>query len=189
MYSFAESFLSETMHVAGSIDCDVVENMADHLVVARGRGSRVFIAGLGGSAANATHMAADLRKLCEIEAYAVTDNVAELTARANDGGWGDAFDTRFWRPYDILFVLSVGGGVEGVSAPLVIAIQTARATGMLVLGIVGRDGGYTKEHGHCVLVVPTVNAEHVTPHTEAFQAVIWHLLVSHPKLKRGKTKW
>ena len=155
----------------------------------RERGGRLWIAGLGGSAANASHAANDFRKLCGIEAYCLTDNISELTARANDEGWAEAFSLAYAKKDDALFVLSVGGGTEHVSVPITNALEAASHIGMRILGIVGRDGGNTKHAGDCVVVVPTVEPARITPHAEAFQAVIWHCLVSHPSLQRKPTKW
>lgn len=189
----SEAYLSETALTCHLIDFDLVECMAMSLAHLRDTNGRLFIAGLGGSAANASHAANDFKKLCGIEAYCLSDNVAELTARANDDGWntiyrGSLYLSRAKAP-DALLILSVGGGADEVSRPLCEAISYAQLTKMRVLGIVGRDGGYTKKHGDCVIVVPTVNTDHVTPHTEAFQSVILHLLVSHPNVQVSKTKW
>lgn len=168
--------------------------LTKELVELRERGGRLFIAGLGGSAANASHAANDFRKLLRIEAYALCDNVAELTARANDEGWETIYTGMLESGRavegDALLVLSVGGGAEGVSLPLVNAVAFALGRKMRILGIVGRDGGYTKEHGHAVVLIPDVSAgARVTPHTEAFQGVVLHYLASHPDLQRGATKW
>ncbi len=193
--SFAASFLAEAQNVAARLDPIAIEAMVAELVALRERGGRLFILGVGGSAGNASHAVNDFRKLAGIEAYAPTDNVSELTARTNDEGWETTFAA--WlrvsrlRKDDALLVLSVGGGdVErNVSPNLVRAIQYAAQIGSRVLGIVGRNGGYTAQAGHAVVVIPVVNDEHITPHSEAFQAVIWHLLVSHPSLKTHATKW
>ena len=182
-------FLDETSKIATLLDSDKIEAMAGELVSLRKRGGRLFVVGLGGSAANASHLVADIRKLCGIEAYAPTDNIAELTARANDEGWPIIFNGFFWKFNDALLVLSVGGGTEKVSLPLVGAVTIAKVMGMKVFGIVGRNGGYTATHADCCVIVPTVSPERVTPHTEAFQAVVWHCLVSHPDLQINKTKW
>jgi D-sedoheptulose 7-phosphate isomerase len=161
----------------------------------RERGGRLFILGVGGSAANASHAVNDFRKICGFECYAPTDNVSELTARTNDDGWASVFVE--WLKgsrlsgRDGLLIFSVGGGnlEKNVSPNLVSAIQLAQQTGASVVGVVGRDGGYTAKAASACVIVPTVNPDHVTPLSEAFQAVVWHLLVSHPKLKTGKTKW
>jgi len=155
----------------------------------RERKGRLFIVGLGGSAANASHACNDFRKLCGIEAYAPGDNVAELTARANDEGWATIYPLDFANSNDALLVLSVGGGTESVSLPLVFALQTARQRGMTILGIVGRDGGMTAKLADCCIIIPTVKAERVTPHCEGWQSVILHAIVSHPDLQRNATKW
>ena len=184
--SHAVDYLKEVVHICHNLPVDDIENLVHELADLEGR---LFIIGLGGSAANASHMANDLRKLCGIEAYCMSDNVSELTARANDEGWATIFANAFWKPADALFVLSVGGGTSEVSLPITHAIEAALTCGMKVFGIVGRDGGYTRKYGNCVVVVPVVEPVRVTPHTEAFQAVIWHLLVSHPKLQKKATKW
>jgi len=193
--SFAKQFLAEVETVARQIDAAAVERLADKLVEVRQRSGRVFVLGVGGSAANASHAVNDLRKLCGIEAYAPTDNVSELTARVNDDGWASVFvewlkGSRLTTK-DALLIFSVGGGnlEKNISPNIVGAIQFAKLAGATVLGIVGRDGGYTAKEATACVVVPTVNPEHVTPHTEAFQAVVWHLLVSHPKLKVNPPKW
>lgn len=181
--------MMETAQIADAIDCEKVEQLVDELAGLRGR---LWIVGLGGSAANASHAAADLRRLCSMDAFAMVESVPELTARANDDGWQTIFSGQLageGMPVDALLVLSVGGGTKDVSLPIVKAIDMARSVGMSVFGIVGRDGGYTAAHGDCVIVIPTVNSERVTPHTEAWQMVILHLLVSHPKLQRKRTKW
>jgi D-sedoheptulose 7-phosphate isomerase len=193
--SHAAQFLSEAKQVIDGLDVDAIERMAVHLEQARERGGRLFILGVGGSAGNASHAVNDFRKIVGIEAYAPTDNVSELTARANDEGWPTIFVE--WlrvsrlKAEDLILVLSVGGGnlQKNVSPNLVMALQYAREIGTPVIGIVGRDGGYTAEVASACAIVPTVNPEHVTPHSEAFQAVVWHLLVSHPRLKARPTKW
>ncbi len=181
--------------IARAIPIDIVEALVDDLVRLRRDGGRLFLLGVGGSAANCSHAVNDFRKLCGIEAYAPTDNVSELTARTNDEGWDTVFAE--WLKVsratdkDAVFVMSVGGGnlEKNVSPNLVAALNEAKARRMTILGIVGRDGGYTKAMGDRVVVVPTVSAERVTPHTEAFQAVVWHCLVSHPDLQVKATKW
>jgi D-sedoheptulose 7-phosphate isomerase len=193
--TFSEEFLAEAGEILKRIDIASVEAVASLLADCRAQGGRLFILGVGGSAANASHAVNDFRKICGMEAYAPTDNVSELTARTNDEGWATVFET--WlrgsriRPSDAVLVFSVGGGnlEKGVSPNLVAAIKTAKAAGAKVAGIVGRDGGYTKQAADACVVVPTVNPQHVTPHAEAFQAVIWHLLVTHPALKIAETKW
>lgn len=193
--SFAEQFLSEAVEIIRRIDRAEVEAVAALLANCRAAGGRLFILGVGGSAANASHAVNDFRKICGLEAYAPTDNVAELTARTNDEGWAGVFEG--WlrvsrlRPPDALLVFSVGGGdlARQVSPNLVAAVQYAKSAGVAVAGIVGRDGGYTRRAADASILVPVVNPEHVTPHTEAFQAVLWHLLVTHPSLKQAQTKW
>jgi D-sedoheptulose 7-phosphate isomerase len=191
----ALNYLAEVGLIAERLDTGVIEGMASALAALRERGGRLFLLGVGGSAANASHATNDFRKIAGIESYSATDNVAELTARTNDEGWDSTF-VEYLRgsrltARDAVFVLSVGGGddVRGISANLVHALRFAADAGAMILGIVGRDGGYTaKVAQHCV-VIPTVNEAAVTPHTEAFQAVVWHLLVSHPLLQRASTKW
>jgi D-sedoheptulose 7-phosphate isomerase len=193
--AFAQQFLQEVQQVAAQLDTKSIENVADELAQVRQRGGRLFILGVGGSAANASHAVNDFRKICGFECYAPTDNVSELTARANDDGWAGIFSE--WlkgsrlNSRDGVLVFSVGGGnlEKNVSPNLVVALQEAQKAGASIMGIVGRDGGYTARVANACVVVPIVNPEHVTPHSEAFQAVVWHLLVSHPKLKIGKTKW
>lgn len=193
--SHAATYLGEVVETARRIEPEAIEALCDELAALRDRDGRLFIIGVGGSAGNAAHAVNDFRKLCGIEAYAPTDNVSELTARTNDEGWPTVFSE--WlkvsraNAKDALLVLSVGGGnmEKNVSPNIVAAIAVAKERGLRVLGIVGRDGGYTKKAGDCVVVVPTVEDSRVTPHAEAFQAVIWHCLVSHPKLQRNATKW
>ena len=193
--TFTEQFLSEASEILRQIDVDSVEAVAKLLAGCRAAGGRLFILGVGGSAANASHAVNDFRKICGLEAYAPTDNVSELTARTNDEGWAGVFEG--WlrvsrlRAEDALLILSVGGGdlEKQVSPNLVAAIQYAKSVGAKVAGIVGRDGGHTRKAADACILVPTVNAQHVTPHTEAFQAVLWHLLVTHPALKTAETKW
>jgi len=193
--TFAEQFLAEAAEILKKIDTAAVERVAGLLADCRTRGGRLFILGVGGSAANASHAVNDFRKICGLEANAPTDNVSELTARTNDEGWAGVFES--WlrvsrlRPADALLIFSVGGGnlEKQVSPNLVAAIRFAKETGATVTGIVGRDGGYTAQAADACVVVPTINPTHVTPHAEAFQAVIWHLLVSHPALKIAETKW
>jgi D-sedoheptulose 7-phosphate isomerase len=195
MMSHAAQFLSEAKQVIDALDVDVIERMATLVDEARARGGRLFILGVGGSAGNASHAVNDFRKIVGIEAYAPTDNVSELTARTNDEGWSTIFVE--WlrvsrlKPEDLILVLSVGGGnlEKNVSPNLVTALVYAQEIGTPVIGIVGRDGGYTAKVAAACAIVPTVNPDHVTPHAEAFQAVVWHLLVSHPLLKARSTKW
>lgn len=190
-----ERFLQEVVAVATQLDLGVINRMVERLVRLRSDGGRLFLCGVGGSAGNCSHAVSDFRKLAGIEAYTPVDNVSELTARTNDEGWESVFAAwlRVSRACDrdVLFVLSVGGGSRerNISANLVVAIDEAKAQRMDVLGIVGRDGGYTKQRGDIVLVIPTVNAMNVTPHAEAFQAVIWHALVSDPRLMLQGNKW
>jgi D-sedoheptulose 7-phosphate isomerase len=193
--SHVESFLAEVAETARQLDRARIDALCDELVAVRERGGRLFILGVGGSAGNAGHAVNDFRKLCAIEAYAPTDNVSELTARTNDEGWPTVFSE--WlkvsrlNERDAILVFSVGGGSieRNVSANIVAAIDQAKACGARVLGIVGRDGGYAGKMGDVVVVVPVVEESRVTPHAEAFQAVIWHCLVSHPKLQTKATKW
>jgi len=181
--------------VLARLDTAAIERMAAILAETRSRGGRLFLLGVGGSAANASHAVNDFRKIAGIEAYAPTDNVSELTARTNDEGWATVFES--WlqvsklRAGDCLFVFSVGGGdVERNASPnLVAALKYGREVGSKIIGIVGRDGGYTAKVADVCAIIPTVNPVHVTPHAEAFQAVVWHLLVSHPSLKAVETKW
>ncbi|MGD0124326.1 MAG: SIS domain-containing protein [Terriglobia bacterium] len=192
---FVQRYLAEARTIIERLDPTAIERVVAILAETRARGGRLFILGVGGSAANASHAAADFRKIAGIEAYAPTDNVPELTARTNDEGWAGVFAS--WlrvshlRADDLVFVLSVGGGnlANNVSPNLVVALQLAKTVGARIVGVVGRDGGYTAEVAEACVVVPTANPVHVTPHTEAFQAVIWHLLVSHPNLKQSETKW
>jgi D-sedoheptulose 7-phosphate isomerase len=193
--SFTKQFLDEVQQVTAQLNPDAIEKCADELARVRERGGRLFILGVGGSAGNAGHAVNDFRKICGFEAYAPTDNVSELTARTNDEGWATIFaewlkGSRLGAK-DGLLIFSVGGGnlEKNVSPNLVSAIQLAKKAGASVIGIVGRDGGYTAKEATACVIVPTVNPTHVTPHSEAFQAVIWHLLVSHPKLKVAQTKW
>ncbi len=193
--TFTEQFLDEASAVIRDLNRAAVDALVDALAATRARGGRLFILGVGGSAANASHAVNDFRKLAGMEAYAPTDNVSELTARTNDEGWATVFAA--WlaasrlRADDMLLVYSVGGGdlENNVSPNLVAALQFAKKVGATVGGIVGRDGGYTAKVADACVIVPTVNPAHVTPHTEAFQGVVWHLLVSHPKLKAASTKW
>ena len=190
-----KTYFDEAVRVAQSIDIALIEKLASELAALRERGGRLFLLGVGGSAGNCSHAVNDFRKLCRIEAYAPTDNVSELTARTNDEGWDTVFSG--WlkiskgNSNDAVLVFSVGGGnlEKNVSPNIVSGLKEAKARGMKIFGVVGRDGGYTKQVGDCVVVVPTVEASRVTPHAEAFQAVVWHCLVSHPVLQQIATKW
>ena len=191
----ANIYFDEVIKIAGQIDRDLIDKLADELKNLRDIGGRLFVIGVGGSAGNCSHAVNDFRKLCGIEAYAPVDNVSELTARTNDEGWETVFAG--WlrvskvTAEDAVFVLSVGGGnlERNVSPNIVMALKLAKERGMKVFGVVGRDGGYTKQVGDCVIVVPTVEANRVTPHAEAFQGVVWHCLVSNPILQQTATKW
>jgi len=193
--TYAERHLAEAAAILERLDPAAIERMAELLAGVKREGGRLFFLGVGGSAANCSHAVNDFRKIAGIESYAPTDNVAELTARTNDEGWASVFVewllTSRLGPRDAVFVLSVGGGdlERNVSPNLVLAVQHARSVGARVTGIVGRDGGFTAKAADACVVVPTVNLETVTPHTEAFQAVVLHLLVSHPGLKARQTKW
>src|SRR6476469_5710353 len=195
MSSYSAQHLKETAEIVSKLNPDDCEKCVRELRGVRERGGRLFILGVGGSAANASHAVNDFRKIAGFEAYAPTDNVSELTARINDAGWETAFAA--WlrgsrlSERDGILVFSVGGGnaEQNVSVNLVRALEYAREVGARIFGIVGRDGGYTARVADACVVVPTVNPAHVTPHTEAFQAVIWHLLVSHPAVKQQETKW
>ena len=193
--SYARQHLDEAKRVIDAIDTASVEAVVEVLHAVRERGGRLFFLGVGGSAANCSHAVNDFRKIAGFEAYAPTDNVSELTARTNDEGWPSVFvewlrGSRL-RKEDGLFIFSVGGGNvdKNISPNLVYALQLAREVGASIVGVVGRDGGYTKQVADACVLIPTVNDENITPHAEAFQAVIWHLLVSHPTLKRSQTKW
>src|ERR1700728_4935059 len=193
--SFTQQFLAEVQQVVAQLDVSAIEKCADELAAVRERGGRLFILGVGGSAGNAGHAVNDFRKICGFEAYAPTDNVSELTARVNDEGWDTCFSE--WlkgsrlRAGDGVLVFSVGGGnrEKNVSVNLVRSLELAKQGGAKVFGIVGRDGGYTKQVSDACVIVPTVASERVTPHTEGFAAIVWHLLVSHPVLQRSATKW
>jgi D-sedoheptulose 7-phosphate isomerase len=190
-----KNYFEETIRIAQSIDLNVIERLASELAELRQRNGRLFFIGVGGSAGNCGHAVNDFRKLCGIEAYAPTDNVSELTARTNDEGWETVFAAwlRVSRADadDAIFVFSVGGGnlEKNVSINIVAALKEAKTRGLKVFGVVGGDGGFTKQVGDVVLVVPTVDASRITPHTEAFHAVVWHCLVSHPVLQQVATKW
>jgi D-sedoheptulose 7-phosphate isomerase len=190
-----QTYLEQVRQIATALDHELIEKLAGELVDLRERGGRLFLLGVGGSAANCSHAVNDFRKLAGIEAYSPCDNVAELTARTNDEGWPTIFDawlrTSKAGAKDAVFVFSVGGGDAGrnVSPNLVRALDEAKRRGTRILGIVGRDGGYTRKVGDVVVVVPTVEARSVTPHSESFQAVIWHCLVSHPRVMLQANKW
>jgi D-sedoheptulose 7-phosphate isomerase len=193
--NFSTQFLSEVQQVTAQLDVSAIESLAILLAKIRDSGGRLFVLGVGGSAANASHAVNDFRKIAGLEAYAPTDNVSELTARTNDEGWATVFEK--WlqvsrlQSRDGILVLSVGGGNldKQVSPNLVAALEYARSVGAKILGIVGRDGGHTSKLADACVIIPTVNPSHVTPHSEAFQAVIWHLLVSHPAVKTQQTRW
>ena len=193
--SYSEQHLRETADVVSKLDAAACEKAVALLADVRARGGRLFILGVGGSAANASHAVNDFRKIAGLESYAPTDNVSELTARTNDEGWPSVFAE--WLKgsrltgKDALLILSVGGGdaEKNISANLVAALELAKERGSAILGIVGRDGGYTAKVADVCVIIPTVNPMNTTPHTEAFQAVVWHLFVSHPALKTAETKW
>ncbi len=195
MNSYSKQHLSEAVKIIELIDDSIIEKMAKIIFDVRENKGRLFFLGVGGSAGNASHAVNDFRKIVGVESYAPTDNVSELTARTNDEGWPTIFTewlkTSNLNDNDIVFILSVGGGdmEKNISPNLVKALQLAKDRGSKILGIVGRDGGYTAKVADAAVIVPTVNPETITPHSEAFQAVIWHLLVSHPLLKAKQTKW
>ena len=193
--TFTEEYLAESAEILRRLDTAAIERLAELLAEVRARGGRLFILGVGGSAANASHAVNDFRKICGMEAYAPTDNVSELTARTNDEGWASVFDA--WlrvsrlRAADGILVFSVGGGnrEKHVSPNLVSALEYAQSVGAAIGGVIGRADGYTAQVADACVIVPQVNPAHVTPHAEAFQAVVWHLLVTHPALKAGETRW
>lgn len=193
--NYSQQHLLEAAEIISKLDVTAIENMVDILLATRENNGRLFMLGVGGSAANASHAVNDFRKITHIETYAPTDNVSELTARTNDEGWDTVFaewlKTSKLNEKDTLFILSVGGGnvEKNISPNLVKALQLAKERNSKIIGIVGRDGGYTAKVGDAVVIVPTVNDANITPHAEAFQAVVWHLMVSHPKLKAQQTKW
>lgn len=193
--SYTEQHLQEAGAIIGKLDVESIERTAGLLADLRSRHGRLFLLGVGGSAANCSHAVNDFRKICGIEAYAPTDNVSELTARTNDEGWASVFiewlKVSRLSSSDLILVLSVGGGnrEKNVSPNLVAALEYGKEVGATICGIVGRDGGYTATVADACVIIPTVNPQNVTPHTEAFQAVVWHLLVSHPILKAAETKW
>lgn len=193
--SYSQQHLDESVEVIKQLDASKIEEMADLLAKVKNEGGRLFFLGVGGSAGNCSHAVNDFRKIVGIESYAPTDNVSELTARTNDEGWSTVFAE--WlkisklNTKDALFILSVGGGnlEKNISPNLVEALKYAKVVGSKITGIVGRDGGFTAEVANVCVIIPTVNANNITPHSEAFQAVVWHLLVSHPALKSNETKW
>ena len=193
--TFSQNHLEETIKICSALSAQKIDEMVEILVSLKLLGGRLFILGVGGSAANASHAVNDFRKIAGIEAYAPTDNIAEITARTNDEGWETVFSS--WlkvsklKSSDCIFILSVGGGdkEKNVSPNLVDAIDLAIKTGSKIIGIVGRDGGHTAQYATSCVIIPTVNLDSITPHAESFQSVIWHLLVSHPKLKSNPTKW
>ena len=193
--SYATQHLKEAVEIIQKMDVAAIEKVADLLATVKAEGGRIFFLGVGGSAGNCSHAVNDFRKIVGIEAYAPTDNVSELTARTNDEGWASVFvewlKVSKLQAKDALFIFSVGGGnlEKNISPNLVEAIKLAKSIGVKVTGVVGRDGGYTAQAADACVIVPTVNPETITPHSEAFQAVVWHLLVSHPKLKVNQTKW
>lgn len=195
MLSFTQIFIDESISILRRLEPLDVERVANGLSDVRTRGGRLFILGVGGSAGHAGHAVNDFRKICGIEAYAPTDNVSELTARVNDEGWDTCFSE--WlkisriKPADAILVFSVGGGSRqnNVSMNIVRALETARTAGASIYGIVGRDGGFTREAANACIVIPPVYEDRVTPHTEGICAVVWHLLVSHPALKIAPTRW
>lgn len=193
--TYTKKHLKETSQIIKKLDNKIIENIVSLLAKIKSRGGRIFFLGVGGSAGNCSHAVNDFRKIVGIECYAPTDNVSELTARTNDDGWSTIFSE--WLKIsklsnnDLLFIFSVGGGnlKNNVSINLVEALKYGKRVGSKIVGIIGRDGGYTAKVSDICLVIPTVNQKTVTPHSEAFQSVIWHLLVSHPKLKSKQTKW
>jgi D-sedoheptulose 7-phosphate isomerase len=193
--SYSQQHLDESVEIIRELDVSKIEKMVNLLAAAKDDGGRIFFLGVGGSAGNCSHAVNDFRKIVGIESYAPTDNVSELTARTNDEGWSTVFSE--WlkvsrlNPKDVIFVFSVGGGnlKKNISPNLVEALKYGKSVGSKVTGVVGRDGGYTAEVADVCVIIPTVNPDNITPHSEAFQAVVWHLLVSHPKLKINQTKW
>jgi D-sedoheptulose 7-phosphate isomerase len=193
--SFSGEYIKECIEICHSIDSDEIEKMASLINSIRSNNGRIFFLGVGGGAGHASHAVNDFRKICNIESYAPTDNVSELTARVNDDGWDTCYVN--WlkgsnlSKDDLLFVFSVGGGnlEKNISVNILKSLELAKNIGAKVCGVVGRDGGYTKQVADVCIVVPTVNEKNVTPHTEAFQAVVWHLLVAHPLLLANEMKW
>lgn len=193
--NYTVQYLEEAIQILRNLDSGKIERVLDLILEVRARGGRIFFLGVGGGAGHASHAVNDFRKIAGIESYAPTDNVSELTARINDDGWETSY--RNWlqgsrlNKHDLVFVFSVGGGdlERNISANLVRALQYAKERGAAICGIVGRDGGFTARIADASVVVPVVNSETITPHTESFQALVWHLLVSHPKLKAAEMKW
>ena len=193
--AYAAQHLKEASEIIQQLDIESIEKVADLLAKVKSDQGRIFFLGVGGSAGNCSHAVNDFRKIVEIESYAPTDNVSELTARTNDDGWPTIFEP--WlklsklKSKDAVFIFSVGGGnlEKNISPNLVNALKLAKTVGAKITGVVGRDGGYTAQVADACVIIPTVNTETITPHSEAFQAVVWHLLVSHPKLKENQTKW
>ena len=192
---YSKKHLDETISITKKIDTSSIEKLVDLIVQVKKSSARIFFLGVGGSAGNCSHAVNDFRKIVEIESYAPTDNVSELTARTNDEGWSSIFEP--WLKLsklnedDMIFIFSVGGGnlEKNISPNLVQALKYAKKIGSKIVGVVGRDGGFTSKVADACVIIPTVNEETITPHSEAFQAVIWHLIVSHPKLKKNQTKW
>lgn len=193
--NYSQQHLNEAIEIIKKLDISAVEAMAELLAGVKNSGGRLFFLGVGGSAGNCSHAVNDFRKIVGIESYAPTDNVSELTARTNDEGWATVFvewlKTSRLRKEDCVFIFSVGGGnvEKNISPNLVEALKYAKTVGAKVTGVVGRDGGYTARVADACVIIPTVNPETITPHSEAFQAIVWHLLVSHPRLKANQTKW
>ncbi|MDR2709310.1 MAG: SIS domain-containing protein [Elusimicrobiota bacterium] len=195
MENFADQFLKESVEIISKLDKNAIEHCVDLLCDVKTQGGRLFILGVGGSAASASHAVNDFRKIANIESYAPTDNVSELTARTNDEGWESIFAE--WlkgsklNEKDALLIFSVGGGnaEKNISVNIIKAIEYAKKAGAKVLAVVGRDGGFAAKNSQSAVLIPVVNAQHITPHTESFHGLIWHLIVSHPKLKSVQTKW
>ena len=193
--AYSKTYLSEVIDITKQIDPEQIENIVDIILNIKKNKGRIFFLGVGGSAGNCSHAVNDFRKIVGIESYTPTDNVSELTARTNDDGWDSVF--REWliisnlNSNDLVFILSVGGGnkEKNISTNLIEALNYGKSVGSKMIGIVGRDGGYTSKVADACIIIPTVNEQTVTVHTEAFQSVIWHLIVSHPKLKKNETKW
>jgi D-sedoheptulose 7-phosphate isomerase len=193
--TYVRQYFDEAISILGRLDQSAVERIADLLADLRSRSGRLFLIGVGGGAGHASHAVCDFRKIAQIEAYTPSDNISELTARVNDEGWDTCYAN--WlrgshlKKSDMVFVFSVGGGdaKKNISANLVRALELAREVGATICGVVGRDGGFTAQVADACVIVPVVNPSNITPHTESFQALIWHLLVSHPKLKAAETKW
>ncbi len=195
MTDFIKKYLNESIKIIQDLDVLAINNIIDLIIRVRNEEGRIFFLGVGGSAGNCSHAVNDFRKIAGIECYAPTDNISELTARANDDGWSSIFiewlKVSKLKSKDLIFILSVGGGSvdKNISPNLVRALEYAKKTGTKIVGIVGRNGGYTAEVADACIIIPTVNHDNITPHSEAFQSVIWHLLVSHPRLKNNQTKW